>query len=507
MKRPWSRRTLLMLALAAVVATAAVVLLRGDTTDDLDLGGPLLAMDLHQVVRLQLTTGGVPYRFVRRGASLWTMDGAVRDWVDPVSLAQQLAVLGQAEGGRVLPGTEPDDRRYDFNGPQGVHLSLWDGDGHEERLSLGTVNPVTGNVYATGAGRPACFPVLKEIRDRLVRLPEAVRLSTLLPPVPFAALDRITVVRDRRTDVLKAADGRWWLKVASVDEPLVPSLVRDWQRLYDDRRRRDDEGLWLLADARKAALLAYEVGQEQVAHFVPPGRAAAALADWELDPPWLQVVLHGAAIDPDSTTGDPDELIIGFGTPLDDKTLPAVRRGNPLVAPMRAVATLESPLGDLFYPYALTGRPLLADEIELAGARGPVLRLRRTDREFRNDRRTQWDQLLPAPETDSRHPQLIGRDFVVDLDRLPVLAVLPPTDAKRVLRDEGRLTLTITWQAPARTEVWQCGRLDPDNVPGGAERLAPTDDGEGPIGLWRPADGRLLQVPSTVFVAGRNLAR
>jgi len=183
-----------------------------------------------------------------------------------------------------------------------------------------------------------------------------------------------------------------------------------------------------------------------------------------------------------------------------------VRRGNPLVAPKRAVATVESPLGDLFYSYALTGRPLLADEIELAGAAGPLLRMRRTDREYRNDRRTQWDQLLPPPETESRHPELVGRNIVVDLDRTPVLAVLPPTDAKRVLKEEGRLTLTVNWHDPDRTEVWQCGRLDPDNVPGGAERLVPTEDGEGPIGLWRPADGRLLQVPSALFVAGRNLA-
>ncbi|MBE0564818.1 MAG: hypothetical protein IH621_02600 [Krumholzibacteria bacterium] len=502
-------RVRLLLVLGGVLAALAVAfwLLRADRDTDLTAGGPLLATDLGTVERIQLTLSGVPTVFERREDSLWTMSGAVHDWVDPLRLSQQLAVLGAAEGGRLLPGTEPEDRRYEFNGPQAVRLVLFGPGGSEERLSLGAANPVTGNVYASGAGRTACFPVLAETRDRLARLPEAVRLTTVLPPVPLTALERITVTRGRRTEVLAAAGGRWWLLVPAADLSVLPPLAQDWQRLHDDRRRRDDEGLWVLADERRVGLLAYEAGQLQVSSFVPPEQAADALDQWELDPAWLTVVLEGRGIDPDPTTGTPDRLVVGFGPPLDEKTVPAVRRGNPLLVPRQALATLEAPPGDLLHLFAFTDRPLLADEVELAAAGGPLLRARRVEREVRHDERAQWDQLLPEPGRDEARAHLTARNFIVDLDRLAVLAVLPPTDAKRVLQPEGRVTVTVRWGDPARSEVWHCGRLDLPNVPGGPERLVPGDDGEGPVGFWRPADGRLLQVPSTVLVTARNLAR
>ncbi len=500
-------RTLAMLAAAAAVAAAAFWLLRGGGEPDLTGGGPLLATDLRSVERIQLTVGGAPYRFDRVQDSLWTLSGALSDWVDPVRLSQQLAALGAAEGGRLLPGTEPEDRRYEFNGPGAVRLALYGPGGSEERLVLGATNPVTGNVYASGAGRPACFPVLAETRDRLLSLPAAARLSTLLPPVPLTGLDRIVIGRGRRQDVLATADGRWWLRVPSLDDPGLPPLVQDYQRLYDDRRRQDDAGLWILADERRVAMLAYEAGQLQVIEFVPPQHAAMALADWGLEPPARRVELHGAGIDPDPTGGDPDLLVIGFGPPLDEKTVAAVRRGNPLLAPRQALTSLEAPLGVLLHASAVTGRALLADELEVAGAAGPLLKARRADRDFRNDERTQWDQLLPPPGTNEEREHLTTRNLVVDLDRLPILAVLPPTDAKRVMRDEGRVTVTLRWREPARSETWQCGFLDPDNVPGGPERLVPTADGEPPVGFWRPADGRLLQVPATVLVTARNLGR
>lgn len=504
------RRLLRPVPLLAVVLLAivgALLLLRDDATPDLTGGGPLLSFDLRTVERVQLTVGGVPYRFDRHEDSLWTLSGAVSDWVDPLRLSQQLAAVGVADGGRVLPGTEPEDRRYEFNGPAAVHLTLQGPGGAEERLALGAVNPVTGNVYASGAGRVGCFPVLGEIRDRLAQLPDAVRLTSLLPPVPLAALDRVTLEQGRRREVLAASGGRWWLLVPALDAAPLPPLLQDYQRLYDDRRRRDDEGLWVLADERAVSLLAYETGQLQVSRFVQPDRTAGALADWQLDPPWRRITLQGEGIDPDPTGEDPDRLTIGFGPPLDASNVPAVRRGNPLLVPLQALASLEAPLGNLLHGFALTERPLLADEVEVTGATGPLLKARRSDREFRNDERTQWDQLLPLPGSNEEREHLTARNFLVDVDRLPILAVLPPTEAKRVLKDEGRIVLTVRWTDPARTEVWQCGHLDTDNLPGGAERLAPTTDGEPPVGLWRPADGRLLQVPATVLVTARNLGR
>jgi hypothetical protein len=462
---------------------------------------------MQRVDRIQVTVDGVSYRFDRLEGSLWTLGGAVHDWVDPVRMGIQLGKLAAAEGGRILPGTEPEDRRYGFNAAGSVRVALYDQDGGEERLALGEKNPVTGHVYASGAGRPGCFPVLAETRDALAGLPEAARLATLLPAIPFADLDTLTVRRGRHTDVLERHDGRWWLKVPGWDAPALPQRVRDYHRLYGDRRRQDERGRWVMADERAVALLAYEAGQTQVKRLVPPGDAAAALARWQLAEPGRVVTLAGKGIDPDPTTGDPDHLTIGFGPPLDAQTVPAVRRGNPLLTTELALVTLEAPAGDLALATALTERALLADEIEIATAAGPLLRMRREDRDFRNDERMQWDQVLPLPEAGAERPHLVARNVVVDLDRLPILAVLPPTDSKRILRDEGRVTIVLRWNDPPRSETWECGLLDLDHVPGGREILAPVPKDDEPAGLWRPADGRLLQVPSTVVVTVRNLSR
>ncbi len=498
-------RIALLLGATLLLVVAAGLLLRGRGAPDLVRGGRLLAMDLGTVERFQVTAGGVPYRFERLHDSLWTLSGAVTDWVDPLRLSQQLAILAGAAGGPVIAGSEPEDRRYEFNGPDAVRLALYGPGGAEERLLLGATNPVSGLVYASGAGRPGCFPVNAEVRDRLLGLPDAVRLGTLLPPVPVASLDRITVVKNRRTEVLARFDGRWWLRVPAADAPEVPPLVQDWQRLYDDRRRRDDEGLWLLADDRGVAGLAYEVGQLQVTRFVAPIQAAAALDQWELQPPLITVTLEGRGIEPDPTAGDADHLQIGFGMPLDANVVPAVRRGAPLLVPRQALTTLEAPVGDLLYSFAFTRRPLLADAIEIDNPSGPLLKARRVDRAHRNDERTQWDQVLPPPGRDEDREHLTARNTIVDMDRLAVLAVLPPTGAKRVLKDEERLVITLGREGQP-DEVWHCGLIDPDHVPGGTERLAPTDDATGPVGLWRPADGRLLQVSPTLLLTARSLA-
>lgn len=500
---PTVRRGLVMAAAAVVLALAGwYVLAPRGGGPDLTRGGPLLATDLATVERLQLVSGGATFRFDRIEDSLWTLSGAVSDWVDPLRLAYQLGPLGEALGGALVAGTEPEDRRYEFNAPGSMRLSLF-GPGGEERLLLGTTNPISGRYYASGAGRSACFTVDAAVGERLAGLVQAVRLHTLLPPVKPAALARIEVVRPRRTDVLVAADSRWWLKVAALDDPALPPVARRWHAHYDDRQRQDDEGLWILADDRAVAGLVNEVSGLQAVNLPAARDVGLALDQWGLAEPVITVRLEGPGVDPDPTGPSPDRLEIAFAIPLDDKVVPAVRRGLPVLAPRQAIETLEQPPGVLAHVFALTRRPLLADRFVLSGADGLLLEGRRQDIELLGDERSQWRQVAPALDGPPGQAHVMLQTTLVDLDRLAVLAVLPPTTDAGVLLDEERLEIVL--ERGGVVETWHCGRLDAARVPGGPGALAATSDVVGPVGLWRPADGRLLQVPPTLIVTARTL--
>jgi hypothetical protein len=497
------RRALVMVIAAVVLAVAGWYLLAPrDRGPDLTRGGPMLATDLGAVERLQLVSGGATFRFDRLEESLWTLSGAVADWVDPLRLAYQLGPLGEAVGGPLIAGTEPEDRRYEFNAPGSIRLSLYGPQG-EERLLLGATNPVTGRYYASGAGRPACFSVEASVGERLAGLVQAVRLQTLLPPVKPAALARIEVVRARRTDVLTAAEGRWWLKVAALDDPALPPVARRWHAFYGDRHRQDAEGLWILADDRAVAGLVNEVSGLQAVNLPDARDVGLALDQWGLGRPLITVRLEGPGIDPDPTGPSRDRLEIGFAMPLDDKVVPAVRRGLPVLAPRQAIETLEQPPGVLAHAFALTRRPLLADRFVLRGPEGLLMAGRRENVELLGDERSQWRQVEPEEDVPPAQANVLLQTTLVDLDRLGVLAVLAPTTDAAVLRSEERLEIILERDGVA--ETWYCGRLEPNLVPGGLQALAAADGVTGPVGLWRPADGRLLQVPPTLLLTARTL--
>jgi len=498
---------LVLVALILAAGAALVLVPRDGANEDFTLGGPLLDLDMESVDTILLTMDGAQHRLERREGSLWTLAGAQNDWIDPLRLGYALAALGRAMGGRVLAGTEPGDRRYGFNGPESVQVVFLTDAGGEVRLALGTTNPVTGHVYASGAGRPGCFPVEADTRQRLRGLIETARLQTLLPDTPSDALTRVDVRRGAKRQEFLRQDGAWWQRVPSLTGPALPPLAVAYQNHYDDRRRRDDEGQLVLAHERDVDLFIYQIGQLRVQAFPPPRDVAAALDQWQLMPPLMEVALHGPGIDPDPSSGSPDMLAIGFGAPLDAQVVPAVRRSNPLLAGVKALEGLEKPAAAFVDVRALTVRPLRVDSYELATAAGPVLRGRREDRPFPNDGRKQWDRTLPVPGPDEEDPHDLLRNLVIDADRLPILAVLPPTTNRQVLKDEERVTLTLGWQADGRRLVLECGYLDPAQLPAGSDVLAPELDPHGPVGMWRPADGRLLQVPPTLLIAVRNITR
>ncbi len=496
----WATLALLGVAVAAgafLLATRA-----GRTGGDVTLGGPLLKPSAAPVDALLFSRQGRQYRLDRLPAGGWTLGGDLGDDVDPRAMAALLDTLAAAKAGPLLPGTEPGDRRYEFNGPEGLHLMVHRSDGSREELSLGTLNPVTGTRYATGAGRDFCFTVKATLRDRLAALPELVRAHSLLPAVDPANLERIEIVRDGATWALARSQGRWWVLapggVASFGASFG-DLAAAYHGRYDDRQRRDGEGLWLQASAGAVRTLVYELTAIVVRDMAPVERTADLSATWGLDKPWRRVTLAGANLRPTlaGATGEAGASpVLAFGPPLDERNVPVLRRGNVLVVDREATHTLEQPVATLLDLGALPFTAMTADALEVSYEGRVVLRGSRRGEVGTSDGRAAWLTDAPAGAAwtgDEAARNGLTRDLVVNLDRQLLLAVLPPAPGPDPLRDDGRVRVTLTRGAGGPAESCELGWL-----------RAPVAGAK--AGLWSPATGRLVGIGDDVLVSVRNLA-
>jgi hypothetical protein len=286
--------------------------------------------------------------------------------------------------------------------------------------------------------------------------------------------------------------------------------VRSYQAVYDDRLLVDDRGAWVLASSAAMGRLIYEVSDIIVREIKSPAESAALAAQWDLDPPWRRVTLDGEGLNPDPAAGSPDRVSIAFGPALGEYVVPALRRGNVLLTDGEALHTLEQPLGVLAHRTALTFQALQADTIEVAREGRPLLRGERTGVAQTPEGRSAWLTAVPArgevdlSETD-RHG--FTRDLAVNLERIPVLAVLPPVAEPGILEDRERVRVRVAFGTgtEVRTEVFEVGYLAEDRLPAGSPPLLPEEGGVAPVGLWFPAGGKLLQIPSQLLVTARNL--
>lgn len=489
------------LALLVVAVAAGAFLLSTRTSrpgGDATLGGPLLAPASAPVDALMFARMGRQFRLDRLPAGGWTLGGDASDDVDSRAMEALLDTLATAKAGPMLPGTEPGDRRYEFNGPEGLHLVVHRTDGSREELDLGIVNPVTGTRYASGAGRNFCFSVKAALRDRLAALPELVRARTLLPAVEPANLERITIARDGRSHVLARQDGRWWL-LAPDGAAAFGDLAARYQAQYADRQRRDAEGLWLQASSSVVATLVYELTEVLVRDLAPVERTAELSAAWGLDAPWRRVTLAGANLRPSlaGATGDAGASpVLAFGPPLDEQNVPVLRRGNVIIADREAIRTLELPLAALVDFGALPFTAMTADALEIAYEGRVVLRGSRRGEIGASDGRAAWLTDAPAQAgwagTEAARNGLT-RDLVVNLDRQPLIAVLPPCTSPDPLRADGRVRVTLTRGAGGPAETCELGWL--------REPVAGVT-----VAMWSPSSGRLVGIGDALPVSVRNLA-
>ncbi len=100
-----------------------------------------------------------------------------------------------------------------------------------------------------------------------------------------------------------------------------------------------------------------------------------------------------------------------------------------------------------------------------------------------------------------------NQDLAVNLNRIEVLAPLPPSTDPAVLQDRERIRITVFWADREQSQelVVEAGYLDLERLGAGAQAVERTADGAPPVGLWFPATGKLLQIPVQLVVTARSM--
>jgi hypothetical protein len=503
-------RSALLLAILLLAAVAVLFLVsRRSSSSDQVMGGLLLDLKNTSVEGFLFSRDGGQYRFDKNEAGYWTLRGGTIDYLDQAAVADFLRSLEEADGGRLLPGTEIEDRRYEFNSPEAMRLTVFTADGRSQKLSVGVVNPVTGYFYASGAGRPGCFPITEIVRNRLAALPSSLQLPVLLPHFDRHLIQKVELWYGEELHVLKRFDDRWWMRRPEQGVASLGEVAAAYHQLYSDRVITRDGETWLLAREDKSEQVIYESSELIVNEFPMPRDVQARLQELELDPPWRRVRLFGAGINPDSTEAAAGMLEIAMGTALEDKRVPVLRRGNVLMTEGESLTMLGGPVGDFLDVGAISFLVVDGDSLRvtregtlvLSGVRGeaPVVQAGTQARPTVES----WQTVFPARSQRSEMREIsykgLVRNFIMDLDRMEILKILEPVEDGRVLSDTERVVVEV-FGPGEMVKTLEFGFLDEDYL---GEDLVTTSDGLQPVGLWRPNTGQLLQVPGHVLVTMR----
>ncbi len=506
------RSALLLVSLILVALAVLFLVSRRSTSHSLIIGGPLLDLDNTTIEEFLLSRDGGQYRFQKKEDGYWTLRGGTTDFLRQSAVTNFLRDLGAAEGGRLFPGTEIEDRRYEFNGPGALRLTVFTADGRRQKLAVGVANPVTGLYYASGLGRPGCFPITAIIRELLAALPASLQLPTLLPQFDRDLVHKVELWYGDELQILQKFEGRWWLRQPKVGVAALGTAALAYHQLYSDRMAVHDGQNWLLANDDRCTQVIYEASEIIVNEIPPPRFAQVRLQEWELDPPWRRVKLFGAGINPDSTEAASGILEIALGMALEDKRVPALRRGNVLMTEGEALHLLSGPLDDFLDLGAITFRVAAGDSMRVTREGSLVLSALRGEApqvnigEQKRPLVESWRTIYPtrSQRDDLRELSHNGltRNLLVNLDRLKILKLLPPTDNARVLSDKERVVFEVFGPDQVVRKL-EFGYLVEEFFPGG---LLVEDEGLPPVGLWRPDTGKLLQVPIHVLITLRNHA-
>lgn len=480
------RANLLRLSALVLAILLGLLLWRWSTPSDQARGlhgGPLFSFAPDQVVRLEVhRTRGTD--ILVREAGTWRLEGQVTDLVDDQRLGEALGVLAAGEGFPVLPGTEPDARRFGFGSESSVELVFHLAGGGRQRLALGDVAPVSDQIYASGAGRSGVFGVGGGIYALAVSLPDAVRLQRLLPPLALADLDSLRLERRGAPAwrMTRGADGRWWLHLPGGLDDLT-GLASRYHARFDDRRRDLPGGTLVQADRPRLADLVFRASDTAVAGFVPPAEVTPGLlADQGLAPAYRTVVMHQG----------PATWTVAFGELQEDGMLLARRQQALVITRAAALVPAEGPLSEFLDLTALGFRLADADSFHVDQPDRPLLHGHRApDPQARFVARlSPWDAVAPSGwaftfgvETTSNHVH----DIQVTLDRLLMRDLLPTSEADPLAAGERWRVRAWSGEGPPR-EAW-LGRHGPQGQPA----------------FWDPSTGRVAAIDEEILVTLRNL--
>ncbi len=467
MRRWWWRA-----AAALTVMTAAAALWiwsgRGAAPDAVEV--PLLRSSPADLAAIEVRRFEGVSRLERLDTG-WRLSGVVTDLVDSSRVQPLLRSLAAATAGPEIPGAESDDRRFGFADVEAVEMLLTFRDGTTLQLGMGGKNPVTGHVYARGAGREGVFVVAGPLRDLWSTVPDAVRLRQLLPSIARADVDSVRVyARDAVQPLLVVrANGRWWVRESAAG---LGTRVARYQEYYDDRRRADAAGTWVLAEESALNNLLYEVSESAVTGFAPAGAEDAVAREAGLEPPYRAVEL---------VLADGERHRIELGEAQADDRVWARRGPSVVETRMVALKTVEGPFVDFVDLGAFSFAFARADSFSLDG-----LLTGRAD----PDSAGRW---LPIGKSRGTRP--IGTrdamnllsDMQMALDRLPAVEILPPAAADP-LQTKEHFTVTA-WLPEGRRHDLALGRLRASGRPA----------------VWDPVDGKVLVVPEEVLISLRAL--
>lgn len=451
-----------------VVAAAAGLWIwsgRGAAPQQLEV--PLLTASPADIVGIEVRKLEGESRLARTPAG-WQLTGVVADHVDSARVVPLLRSLAAATAGPEIPGADPDDNRFGFAGEQAVELLLTFRDQPAVRLGMGARNPVTGHVYARGAGRAGVFVVAGPLLDLWTTVPDAVRLRRLLPSFPRAAVDTVRILARGAAEplLIARAEGRWWLRR---DASSLGTRVARYQEFYADRRRVDAAGTWIQGGDRPLSSLIYEVSETPLTEFAATGTGSSFGVTVGLDPPYRAIELMLAG-------GERHRIELGE-LQADDRVW--ARRGTSIVATQPvALRTAESPYADFADLGAFSFAFARADSFSLDGLLTGVAD---------PDSAGRWLAHDPAGKPLAVAPRDAGNllaDMQVAFDRLPALEVLPPAAADPLQAAE-RYTVTA-WLPGGRRHDLALGRLQ-----------------DGRPAVWDHADGKVLVVAQEVLISMR----
>lgn len=501
----------LMLSLLVLISGVVLFFLNSNSSSKNEiLGGPILDLDKTTIDGFLFSQGGGQYRFDKNEKGYWTIRGGLDDFLDQRAVATFLKDLALFQGGQLLAGTEVEDRRYEFNGPEALRLTVFTTDGHQQKFAVGAINPVSGTFYASSPDRPGCFPVTEIVRNRLAALPTSLQLATLLPRFDRQLVQRLEIWYSGQLHTLQRYENRWWLLQPETGPGALGQDAQAYRALYADRVDARDGQTWWLANENVPYQIIYECSEIIINEIPAPRFARARLQEWDLDPAWRKVKMYGAGINPDSTEAASGELEIALGMALEDKRVPVLRRGNVMLTEGEALNRLSGPLSDLLHNTAISFLVAECDSLKasregremLSAIRGeaPAVRPGTPRRPTVESWLTQFPPHTLRSDLREASYHGLSRHLISNLDRLEILKVLPASQDQGILKDKERVVFEM-YGPGQKVRTLEFGFLDEDLV---AEDLVKAPDGMPPVGMWQPETGQLLQVPGHVVVTLRS---